>query len=188
MKTDVERSQVGVEPGVLDREQAGGGARLIVVAVPHPRRRHEGATGLPLHPGRVDDGAVGPDLGADQRVTARIALHDEVQGDALVTVWALDVPIGKGSEHGPQGVRRGQRLVVAGAAEQYGDSAPLLRVGVRGHLRQPDAGFDTVEASRSETRLGRLDPETREQRGVVDVVQDGVAVRRSVGRLTDPAR
>ena len=40
-KVDVERLQIGVQPGVLDRHQMGRAARLIVMRVPQTRRRHE---------------------------------------------------------------------------------------------------------------------------------------------------
>ena len=73
-EADVERPQVGVEAGVLHRQQVGGRPRLVVVAVPEPGRGHEGAAGLPVHPLGVDDGAVGPDLGADQGVAPRVAV------------------------------------------------------------------------------------------------------------------
>jgi hypothetical protein len=52
---DVERPQEGVEPGILDRENVGWLARLVVVRVPEARRRDEGRMGLPVDPDAVLD-------------------------------------------------------------------------------------------------------------------------------------
>src|ERR1700739_3995479 len=58
-ESDVEAAQVGLQPGVLDGDQMRGGAGFVEVRVPHPRWRDERATGLPIHPDRGADLAVG---------------------------------------------------------------------------------------------------------------------------------
>ena len=152
-----------MQAGVLDREKIRRRARFVVMAVPQPRGRHEGAPGLPVDPRRVDDGAVGADLGADQRVAPRVAMHDEIQRDALMAMGPLHVALGQDPEHGPQRVCRRQGLVVAGVSEQHGHSAAPGGVGISGHLGQPGSGLLAIETCRCEARSCRVDTEIAEQ-------------------------
>ena len=119
--------------------------RLVVVAVPEPRRGDEGPAGLPVDPLRFDDGAVGVEGGADQAVAARAAVDDEVEGDALVPVRSLEASVGEDAEHGPQSVGGGEGLGVTGVAEE--DSHATASVGPRfgRHRRQPGPGPLAVE-------------------------------------------
>src|SRR6516164_2721885 len=85
-EADIERPQIAVQPGILERDHMGGRVRLVVMGVPIARRSHEGEAGLPVDAHRIDDLALVVKLGADQRVAALLAIDDEVEGDRLVTV------------------------------------------------------------------------------------------------------
>ena len=62
-----------MQAGILDGDQVGGSARLVVVAVPQPGGVTKAPAGSQSTRMRVDDGAVGVEPDADQRVAARCA-------------------------------------------------------------------------------------------------------------------
>jgi hypothetical protein len=100
-EADVEAAQVGLQAGVLDRDEVGGSAGLVVVGVPHAGRGDEGAAGLPVHPDRVGDVAAVVQPGAEQRVAAGADVQDQVEGHGLVAVRPLFLPGRQQPEHRP---------------------------------------------------------------------------------------
>jgi hypothetical protein len=54
MELNIERSEVGVESGILDRHQVSHLPRFVVVAMPETRRRDEGASCLPRDSDWID--------------------------------------------------------------------------------------------------------------------------------------
>jgi hypothetical protein len=79
LEADVVAAQVGLQAGVLHRDEVGIAAGLVVVGVPLAGRGDEGAAGLPVNPRRVFDLAVLAvlvELVAEQRVAARLAVEE----------------------------------------------------------------------------------------------------------------
>src|SRR5208337_4928703 len=52
-EADVEAAEVGLQAGVLDGDEVGGGAGVVVVGVPHAGRGDERTARFPVHPGGV---------------------------------------------------------------------------------------------------------------------------------------
>ena len=107
---DVEAAQVGLHAGVLNRDEVCGGPGFVEVGVPHAGWGHEGATGFPVHAGRVGDVAPVVEVGAQQRVAPWLSVEDQVECDGLVTVGALFLTRWQQAEHRPQHVGDRQGL------------------------------------------------------------------------------
>ena len=171
---DVERAEVGVEAGVLDGDQVGraGPTRCDGCAT--------GPGGVTKAPAGSQSTRTGSTMApsassrrADQRVAARRALGDEVEGHALVAVGSLDPAGRQDAEHGPQGVGDGEGLGVA-----------VLPSSTLTRLRSAASGSRSTSASRARAsapsnRVGSkrasagCHPEIAEQRGIGHPVAAG---------------
>src|SRR5208337_5363239 len=65
VEPDVERPQIGMQAGVLDRDQVRRRPRFVIVRVPEARRRDERRSRLPVGPLRADDLPVVVEVASD---------------------------------------------------------------------------------------------------------------------------
>ena len=89
-------------------------------------------------------------------------------------VRPLDAVGRQDAEHRPQGVRGGERLVVADIPEEHGDPVARLGLGFARHRREARPCLVAVVACGGEARHVRGHAEVGEQGGVVDDVEHGV--------------
>ena len=142
------------------------------MGVPVARGSDEGSAGLPVDAAGIGDGSACIELGAHQRVAARVAVDDQIQGHRLVPVRRLDGPRRHDPEHRPEGVGHGAALGQVAVGQQQ---AEAIAAGCRGigqqlveFLLQP--GRRVVGGL--ETGLGGLYAEVAEQGTVVHPIEN----------------
>mmetsp|Transcript_7472 Transcript_7472/g.21105 ORF Transcript_7472/g.21105 Transcript_7472/m.21105 type:complete len:277 (+) Transcript_7472:93-923(+) len=128
-KPDVQRALVRVQPCVLHWEHPRLLVRLVVVAVPPPRRRHKHTPGDPVHPHRVHEVPLRVKARGHQGVGIGACADSQVQGHRVVSVRLLDAVGCQGVEQAPQHVRESLCLGAGGVAEQH--STPVKLRGTR---------------------------------------------------------
>ena len=103
-KADVQASEVGVQPGILNRQQPGHATAFIDMGMPMARRGDEGSAGLPVDAMGIANCAVIAKLPARQGVTAGITVDDQIEGHGLMPMRRLNGPGWYQPEHRPEGV------------------------------------------------------------------------------------
>ena len=152
-------------------------ARLVVVGMPEPRRRHEHRMRVPVKPVAVGHATVLVERLAHHRVATRLRVDYEVDRHRLMAVRGLHRPHRQQAKHRPHHVRDRHRLRKQAAAQEH---AQPVGAGARGIADDRVERFEDRRPAihrRRELRLPGLDAEVAEKRLVVHPVE-----RRVFGR------
>ena len=167
---------VGLQARVLNRQQVGIRVRFVVVGVPPTRWCPERRGIPPVGADGVDDVSLLVEALAQQRVTTRLAVDNQVQGRRLVMVRQLDGAGRQHPVHGPERRRDGFGLGEILVGQQHADAVARGGPGIVLDLLEFPVFVLVPVQRRLESRRVGSNAQVGQQRCVVDPVESGIGL------------